>query len=62
MASTFRALFVYGRPNRPARLTIEDLVEKFESTDTVQTVEVSVRQRSVCSVENITAANASIKE
>ena len=39
---------VYGRNNRA---TIERLVQKFESTGTVQNVNVQVRQRSAHSVE-----------
>ncbi|XP_050530953.1 uncharacterized protein LOC126899769 [Daktulosphaira vitifoliae] len=63
VASTLRALrAIYGRHNRPARSTIERLVEKFESTGTVQNVPVPVRQRSARSVENIAAASASIEE
>ena len=38
------------------------LVEKFESTGTVQNVPVPVRQRNARSVENIAAASASIEE
>ena len=37
-------------------------MKKFESTGTIQNVPVPVRQRSVRSVENITAASASIAE
>ena len=42
--------------------TIERLVENFECTGTVQNVPVAVRQRSVRSVENIAAAEASVEE
>ena len=57
MTSTLRVLRpIYGRNNRPTRSTIERLVEKFESIDTVQNVIVPVRQRSARSVENIAAA------
>ena len=57
MASALRALRpIYGRNNRPSRLTIERLVEKFESAGTVQNVSVPVRQRSARSVENIAEA------
>ena len=39
VASTLRALRpIYGRNNRPSRSTIEPLVQKFESTGTVQNV------------------------
>ena len=63
MTSTLRALrLIYGRNNRPSRSTIERLVEKFESTGTVQNVPVAVRQRSARSVENIAAAEASVEE
>ena len=63
VASTLRALRpIYGRNNRPSRSTIERLVEKFESTGTVQNVPVPVRQRSARSVENIAAAEASVEE
>ena len=62
LASTLRALRpIYGRNNRPSRSTIERLVEKFESTGTVQNVPVPVRQRSAGSVENIAAAEASVE-
>ena len=45
--SPLRALRqIYGRNNRPSRSTIESLVEKFESTGTVQNIPVPVRQRS----------------
>ena len=37
-------------------------MEKFESTETVQNVVVSVSQRSARSVENIAAAEASVEE
>ena len=61
VASTLRALRpIYGRYNRSNRSTIERLVEKFDSTGTVQNVPVSVRQRSARSVENIAAAEASV--
>ena len=57
VTSTLRVLRpIYGRNNRPTRSTIERLVEKFESIDTVQNVIVPVRQRSARSVENIAAA------
>ena len=47
VASTLRALrSIYGRNNRPSSSTIERLVEKFESTGTVENVAVPVRQRS----------------
>ena len=63
MASTLRALRpIYDRNNRPSRSTTERLVEKFESTGTVQNVPVPVRQRRVRSVENIAAAKASVEE
>ena len=63
MASTLTALRpIYGRNNRPARSTIERLVEKFESTGTVQNVLVPVRQRSAHSSDNIAAAEASVEE
>ncbi|XP_033222533.1 uncharacterized protein LOC117176402 [Belonocnema kinseyi] len=63
VASTLRALRpIYCRHNLPARSTIERLVEKFESTGTVQNVPVPVRQRSARSVENFAAASASIEE
>ena len=63
VASTLRALRpIYGRNNRPSRSTIERLVEKFESTGTVQNVPVPVRQRTARSVENIAAAEASVEE
>ena len=43
VASTLRALHpIYGSNNRPFRSTIETLVEKFESTGTVQNVAVPV--------------------
>ena len=60
MDSTLRALRpIYGRNNHISSSTIERLVEKFESTGTVQNdVPVLVRQRSVLSVENIAAAEA----
>ena len=62
MASTLRALRpIYGRNNRPNKSTIERLVEKFESTGTVQNVSVPVRQRSARSVENIAAAEVSVE-
>ena len=50
---------IYGRNNRPSRSTFERLVEKFESTGTVQNVSVPMRQRSV---GNIAAAEASVEE
>ena len=53
---------IYGRNNRPSRSTIEHLVEKFESTGTVQNVPVSVIQRSTRNVDNIVAAEASVEE
>ena len=63
MASALRALrAIYGRNNRPSRSIIERLVEKFESTDTVQNVPVPVRQRSARSLENIAAAEVSVEE
>ena len=63
MASTLRTLRpIYGRNNRPSRSTIERLVEKFESTGTLQNIPVPVRQRSSRSVENIAAAEASVEE
>ena len=63
MASTLRALRpIYGRNNRRSRSTIKRLMEKFESTGTVQNVPVPVRQRSARSVENIAAAEASVEE
>ena len=63
VASTLRALRpIDARNNRPSRSTIERLVEKFESTSTIQNVPVPVRQRSACSVENIAAAKASVEE
>ena len=63
VASTLRSLRpIYGRSNRPSRSTIERLVEKFESTGTVQNIAVPVRQKSVRSVENIAAAEASVEE
>ena len=48
MASTLRP--IYGRHNRPSRLTIER-----------QNVPVPVRQRSARRVQNIAAAEASVK-
>ena len=61
VASTLRALCpIYGRNNRPSRSRIERLVEKFESTDTVQNVSVPVTQRSARSVDNIAAAEAHV--
>ena len=61
VASRLRALRpIYGRNNRPSRSTIERIVEKFESTGTVQNVPVPVTQRSARSVENIAAAEASV--
>ena len=51
---------MYGRNNRPSRSTIERLVEKFETTGTVQNVPVRVRQWIARIVENI--AVASIEE
>ena len=63
MAPTLRALRpIYGRNNRSSRSAIERLVEKFESTGTVQNFPVPVRQRSACKVENIAAAEASVEE
>ena len=63
MSSTLRALRpIYGRNNRSSRSTIERLVDKFESTGTVQNVPMPVRQRSTRSVENIAAAEASLEE
>ena len=63
VTSTLRALRpIYGRNNRPCRSTIERLVNKFESTGTVQNVPVPVIQRSARSVENIAAAEASVEE
>ena len=63
VASTLSALRpIYGRNNRPGRSTIECLVEQLESTGTVQNVSVPMRQRSVRSVENIAAAEASVEE
>ena len=63
MCSTLGALSpIYDRNNRPSRSTIERLVEKFEPTGTVQNIAVPVRQRSVRSVENIAAAEASVEE
>ena len=63
LASTLRALRpIFGGNNRPSRSTIERLVEKFESTCTVQNVPVSVIQGSARSVENIAAAEAAVEE
>ena len=54
MASTLRALHpIYGRNNRPSKSTIERLVEKFESTGTVQNVAMPVRQRSARTYNNL---------
>ena len=45
VALPLRALrAIYGRNNRLSRSTIERLVEKFESTDTVQNVLIPVKQ------------------
>ena len=61
MALALKALHpIYGRNNRPSRSRIERLVEKFESTDTVQNVPVPVR--CARSVGNIAAAEASVEE
>ena len=63
MASTLRALRPNdGRNNRPSRSKFQRLVEKFESTGTVQNVPVPVRQRTARSVANIAAAEASVEE
>ena len=63
MASTLKVLRpIHGRNNSPSRSTIERLVEKFESTGTVQNVPLPERQRSARSVENIAAAEASVEE
>ena len=63
VASTLRALRpIYGRNNGPSRLTIEHLVEKIQSTGTVQNVPVPVRQRSARGDENIDAAETSVEE
>ena len=54
VASTLKALRpIYGRTNRPSRSTTDRLVQKFESTGTVQNVPVPARQRSARTVENI---------
>ena len=53
---------IYGCNNRSSRSKIARLVQKFESTDTVQNVSVPVRQRSARSVENIATAEASVEE
>ena len=52
----------WPRNNRPSRSTIERLVEKLESTATLQNVAVPVRQRSARCVENVAAAEASVEE
>ena len=63
VASALRALrSVYGRNNRPSRSTIERLVEKLESTATVQNDPAPVKQGSSRSVENIAVAEASVEE
>ena len=63
MALTLRALrTIYGRKSRPSSSTIERLVEKFESTCTVQNDAMPVRQRSARGVQNISAAEASVEE
>ena len=63
MASTLRALCpIYERNNRPSRSTIKPLVEKFEFTGTVESIPVSVRQRSAHSVANIAGAEASVEK
>ena len=63
MASTLRELRpIYDCNNRPSRSTIQRLVEKFESTGTVQNVAMAVKQRSTRSVGNIAAAEASVEE
>ena len=55
MALTLRLLRpIYGRNNLPSRSTIERLVEKLESTGSVQNVAVPVRQGN--------AAEASVEE
>ena len=53
---------MYGRNNRPSRSTIERLVEKFESTGTVQKIAVPVRQRSDRSVEHVAVVETSVEE
>ena len=61
MRSTLRTLRpIYGPNNRPSRST--SLVEKFESTGTEQNVSVPMRQINARSIENISAAEATVEE
>ena len=53
---------MYSGNNRPSRSTIERLVVKLETTGTVQNVSMPVRQRSVRSVKQAAAAEASVDE
>ena len=62
VGSTLRALRPYGRNHRSSTSTIKRVVEKFNSTGTVQNVPVSVRQRSARSAENFAAAETSVEE
>lgn len=61
--ATFRALRpFYGRDDRPAESTIRRLVDKFESTGSVNNQPVPVRQRNARSAENIAAVRDSVHE
>ncbi|XP_061380157.1 uncharacterized protein LOC133319497 [Danaus plexippus] len=61
--ATFRALRpFYGRDDRPAESTIRRLVDKFESTGSVNNQPVPVRQRNARSAENIAAVRDSVLE
>jgi Helix-turn-helix domain (DUF4817) len=51
---------IFGRHNRPNKTTIQRLVQKFESTFSLQNVPVPVRQRNARSEENIAAVRESV--
>ena len=62
--TTFRALCnIYGAHNRPVESTIRRLVDKFESTGSVNNQKTPVRRRNmVRSVEKIAAMNESVQD
>lgn len=51
---------IFGRHHRPNKTTIQRLVQKFESTFSLQNVAVPVRQRNARSEENIAAVRESV--
>lgn len=61
--ATHRALRpFYGRHNRPTERTIRRVVDKFESTGSVNDRSTPVRQRNARSAENIAAVRESVQE